>query len=141
MKKLLLDVTCVNEFFSEAPDYFIVEMTPELISKIVKLSDLAKDNELYSVEYYHFSGEYCSSMTLDNIFTENDIDVTDLTEKMISDANDETSRIEAPIIIVYKDGFRFSAVPKHCSDAELCRTKTVEIKELLNNDTLNALSY
>jgi hypothetical protein len=141
MKKLLLDVSCINANFDEAPDHFIVTLTASDIKRIKDLSDKVKELDVYSMEYFDPSGEYCSSMTIDDIVTDKDIDVPDITENMITQANDDASRMELCQIEVYADDFKFKAIPKHCGDADLCRTDRVKISELDNPEIINTISY
>jgi hypothetical protein len=141
MKKLLLDVTCINSNFDEAPDHLIVTLTESDIKKIKDLSAKIKDLDVYSMEYFNSSGEYCSSMTIDNVIISADIDILDITENMIIQANDNTSRMELNQIEVHAEYFKFKAVPKHYGDSELCRTDKVKISELENTNVINTISY
>ena len=140
-KKLLLNVNCVNADFDDSPDHFVVELSKSNIQKIKTLAQNVKALDVFSLKYFDYEGSYCSMSTVDDIVTEKDIELTDLTNALIDAANDDASRMEYNMITVYQEGFRFTAVPKNCGDSELCRTDMVLLKELDNIEPLNAMSF
>ncbi|MBF4249479.1 hypothetical protein EA007_00340 [Vibrio anguillarum] len=136
MKKLILGVSCINESFDAAPDYFVVELSSGQIARIEQLAKVAIDQDVYSIEYFDYSGEYFSCGSLETLSGNDDTPICDITESMVSDLYDETGRVETNQIVVYKDGFRFTAIPKHCGESEGCCTRKVSISDLSSFRTL-----
>lgn len=138
-KKLLLDVSCINENFNEAPEHLIVELCESDIERIKFLAKKVKELDVYSMEYFDYSGEYFSTETLEDALEENECDVSQLTDEML-EAFDSV-RMEVKQIVVFEDAFKFTAVPKHCDDSELCCTGQIKVGELDTFETLSTISH
>lgn len=139
-KKLLLDVSCANKYFDEAPDHFVAELNENVINRIKELAKKVAELDVYCIEFFDCTGTYCSTTTVDDLLTENEIEAEALTEAMLDGVKGSTSRMECNTIKVYEDAFKFTAVPKHCSDSEACGTDRVDLKELDNGNTLKAMN-
>lgn len=141
MKKLLLSIGCINENYSEAPDYLVVELSQSMIDRITQLSDKVKALNVYSIEYLDDAGSYCSSETIESLIEDNEIVSGELTEQMIAGMNDERGRMDCMSIIVYRSEFMFQAVPKHLGDTEYCHSGKIPVSVLSSPDTLDNINW
>ncbi|USD35631.1 MULTISPECIES: hypothetical protein [Vibrio] len=138
MKKLILNVSCIDASYNDTPDHFIIELNAQQIEHIKKLSSIVKEQEALSIRTLDFSGEYFSSLTLDS-FNGSHV-VEDLTETAIEKSNDDSGLVEMPCLVVSENEFEFTCIPKHCGDSEACRTDSVAIKELDTHSTYCAVT-
>jgi hypothetical protein len=141
MKKILIDVNCANEYYCEAPDHFIGELTEEQITKIKHLATMVKELDVYSIQYFDYSGAYLSSLTVSDFCEDSDNQLEQLSAEQAEKLEEESFRMELNQVEVFKDEFKFTAIPKHSGYSELCYTDRVQLDELDNPEPLIAVSY
>lgn len=128
MKKLIVDVECMNEFCETKPDHFVVELDDAMIEEIKRISTLANENNLYEVVILKNWGTYFTSEQLDN--SEHLDSIDDVVESSFDDNFDINANMVAMGVHIYKDAFRFTATPKHHCDEDQCRTAKILLSEL-----------
>jgi hypothetical protein len=131
MKKLLLSVSCVNEYASETPESFYVEIDKSLKDIIKKIAQAVSDLDVYAVEDFNYSGEW-SDLFIEPSEIEEANGNLDNVLALLKAAE---ARVDVPMLRVTKDVFYFIAVPKHCGDDQAISTARVKIEHLDNDDT------
>ena len=140
MKTLLLNVSCVNSEFDEAPEHLVVELSSSQMDYIKSMCEQVRLLDVYCIEWFDGSGVYLSSMAIEDLIEETNIEVDSIDEAAALSANDPSGRIDSRTIIALKEGFKFSGVPKHCGEAEQCYSALISLKELDRLDTYCAIA-
>jgi len=135
MKRLLLNVSCVNGEFDEAPEHLVVELSLSQIDYIKSMCEHVRLLDVYCIEWFDGAGVYLSSMAIEDIIEETNTAINAIGEAVALDANDRLGRMDNKTIIALKEGFKFSATPKNCGDAEQCYTRIIALSELDNLNT------
>jgi hypothetical protein len=116
--KLFLAVNCLSDYEPDAPNSCLVKLSDSDLARIANLQKLVTEANAYSIEaldcYGTWSNLYVSEVTDDAL--------DDATIAAIESAD---CRIETESLVVRKDGFYFTCVPKHASDSSLCTTSVV----------------
>lgn len=132
MKKLVLDITCANNYCNDAPNCFIVELSEKMIDRIKHLSVVAKENDVDYICYYDTSGELFSHSTLTTLTEQGGtkLDASELTVDMVQWECDESRYVNYQQVVISKAAFKFTSVPKHGDQGDVCNTEWISINEL-----------
>lgn len=132
MKKLILNITCANNYCIDAPNCFIVELNKKTIDRIKHLSEVAKENNVDYICYDDASGELFSLSTLTTLTEQGGtkLDASELTVDMVEWACDESRYVDYQQVVVSKTHFKFTSVPKHGDHGDVCNTALISINEL-----------
>ena len=113
MRIIELNVMCANGDFSDVPNKFIVEITQPLMSQIIKLRRVVKENTLYQATKFSCEGDW--------VYKEDDDEAAEVEHK----------RTECEIMVVTDDYVKWEAYPKHGTSQEALETTHLSITELL----------
>jgi hypothetical protein len=131
-KRLILGVSCVNEFGSDVPDHFTIVIDDALATRIKQLHETVKTLGVNAIEEFCFEGYWGSALSVD--------DDDDGYAEHIAAIEGADDRIDMEMLRVTEDGFCFTAVPKHCGDDMALRTVPyVAISDLDNDQIFVAL--
>lgn len=116
--KLFLAVNCLSDYEPDAPNSCFVELSDTDLSRIANLQKLVTEANAYSIE------------VLDSFGTWSNLYVSEVTNEELDDATvaaieSADCRIETESLVVRKDGFYFTCIPKHAPDSSLCSTNVV----------------
>ncbi len=128
-KKVLVAVNCACEYADDRPYSFAVEISEELKSRIIELSEIVKKANAYSIDEFNYSGTWSSEM-LDEYEHESNID------SIFATLSDSENRVECNLLEVKDDSFNWTSVPKHCGDDMLLTTKQIPISFLTGNEEI-----
>lgn len=128
-KKVLVAVNCASDYADDRPYSFAVEISDELKSRIIELSEIVKKANAYSIDEFNYSGTWSNEM-LDEYELEGDID------QVFTALSENESRVECNLLDVTDDSFKWTSVPKHCGDDMLLTTKQIPISFLTGNEEI-----
>lgn len=137
MKKIITDVHCINTDAEVYPDMFVIDMDKKQYSRIKQLSALAIEHNVYEIVILKDWGTYFTQEQLDLIDGEGDESIN---ENAFDSNDDVRILMEGCAVHVFKDGFKFSATPRHAGDNNLCSTRIFTFSELNDCDVYVTLS-
>ena len=130
MKRVLTNVTCVNENCDDCPEVFTVTISDDLKDRIKTLSQVVKDAEAFRIEEFNFEGAW-SAFNLDP----SELDDKGV-DKVIEELECDPSSVDCSLLEVTRHYFRWSSIPKYCGDDMLLTTKKIPISFLDDSETL-----
>lgn len=123
---LLSTVRCANEFASDYPESFAIELTESMKARIKELAAQVKSLGVLCIEEFSYDAIWS-----DTDFDELKEQLEEGCRKAMFETINETQRaVEIPILAVYENRFHFTAVPKHCGDDYLLVTQTFNISDM-----------
>ena len=131
MKSILVSVSCRNEWVSDYPNVFYLKIDDFLKSRIIKLSEVVSELDVFSIKELNSLGDWGVSDFVssdDNEMNEKDF------QKVISEALANTARVECSELRVYKHNFSFLSIPKHGSSSEAYFTDPIPISFLKDSN-------
>lgn len=131
-KRIIVSVVCANEFASDVPEVFTLEVTRRLADRIKELSQLIQKNGIYSVEEFNSAGTWSDNYLDPSEVGDQGSDLSNLIEEI----EQAESRVEGRMLQVTEDHFYFTAIPSNCGDDKVLSTKSLDISELDNADPL-----
>lgn len=131
-KRIIVSATCVNEFASDVPEIFTLEITTSLANRIKELSQLVRKAEVYSIEEFNYAGTWSDKLLDPSEVGDQHSDLSNLIEELEQAA----SRVDVRMLRVTKDHFYFTATPKHFGDDMSLSTRRLGISELENPNQL-----
>ncbi len=131
-KRIIVSAVCVNEFASDVPEFFTLEITASLANRIKELSQLVQKADVYSVEEFNYEGTWSDKFLDPSEVGDQDSDLSNLVEEL----EQAESRVDVRMLRVTKDHFYFTATPKHCGDDMALSTRRLDISELDNPNQL-----
>lgn len=131
MKNLYLNVNCISEHCGEFPDSVHVQLSDEMVERIVMLSSWIRQAKSYRMSEF-FGADYYNLSSLD------------LDDEFNPDMLDSPMRTDCDMIHVvnrWDDEYYvyFTSIPKHCSDTEELISEYVDIKDILEHDVINKI--
>lgn len=139
MKKIIIDVRCINSGFTDAPEHVLINLNDEQISRIRNLTSLVSEHELNSVDYLDSRMCFFSSSTLEEL--DESIGMASITAKVLEDKDNFICDVELCKFVVYKDFFTVSCIPKHCGESERCTSDRLSIDLLNANEDYCVATY
>ena len=125
-KRFFVSVNCVNEFASDTPESFMVEIDSALSSRIKQLASAVKDLDIHAVEEFNYAGTWSKTpiALLDGLTDGPDI------SQAIELVELSSARVEVERLRVTSSGFFFISVPKHSGDDMALSTKKIDLSKL-----------
>lgn len=122
MKKVLLSVSCINEYADDFPGLYCAELTPETIARIMHLSKTVKDVHAFKISEFNSCG------TWSNADADSDPSFEDVS------CEDNEARVDVCQLVVTGTDFYWTAVPKHLGDDMGMTTARVPVDFLTGDD-------
>lgn len=129
MKRVLVGISCVNEYGDPEIECFTVEIDDALKSRIKALSLAVNSVEAYSIETFNYSGTWSGF----DAFCE-DLDAK-AADALVSEIEDGSSDVEIPCLKVMGDVFCWTCTPKHCGDDMAVSTRNIPLSFLDDAET------
>lgn len=128
-KRIVLSVTCQDEFTDGAPELFVVELSPQQIDRMQSLAQSVSQLGVRAIEDFFYDGAWLSG-TLDEL----DEIVTESTNGCLDKIAELKSAIEIPMMRITETAVYFTAYPEHASDGCKLSATSVPMSELKNLD-------
>ena len=124
--KLLLNVSCVNQWASDEPSSFFVELSEEKIQRIKELAETVKTAKAYQISEFDYNGDWYKS----------DFCEGDSIDEALDGIKSSKCSVEIPMLCVTKDYIEYTAVPKHGGSDFALATSKVDIDDLVFGQSL-----
>lgn len=133
-KQLILGVSCADDFASDVPTVFAVQIDGYLSARIKSIAAAVKDLGVFSVADQYFAGVWSTSY----------VDASDATgtggmSAVLEAIESDSAPVELSMIHVDEHSFYFTSIPKHAGDSLALSTKPVAIACLDNEEPLLSL--
>lgn len=125
-KRIIVEVSCANQFASDIPQVCTFTVTQAMADRIRSLAETVVSLGVYAIEDFDYSGTW-SSIYLDSMEVNSEHGNLNGVVELIEGSQ---CSVDIPTLRVTNDHFHFTAVPNNGSDDLTLSTRPIAIKEL-----------